>query len=88
VAWAVVWPPLSFTPEYLMGLVAVLGATISPYLFFWQAGQEVEDTKESAGARPLTRAPEQARGEFTRIRDPLHPGRKNFRAAFRDCRSA
>jgi Mn2+/Fe2+ NRAMP family transporter len=74
VAWAVVWPPLSFKPEYLMGLVAVLGTTISPYLFFWQAGQEVEDTKESAGARPLTRAPEQARSEFTRIRIDTYIG--------------
>jgi Mn2+/Fe2+ NRAMP family transporter len=46
VAWAIVWPPLSFKAEYLMAVVAVLGTTISPYLFFWQAGQEVEDTKE------------------------------------------
>jgi len=68
VAWAVVWPPLSFKAEYLMAIVAVLGTTISPYLFFWQAGQEVEDTKEGAGSRPLTRAPEQAPAEFTRIR--------------------
>ena len=49
VAWAIVWPPLSFKAEYLMAIVAVLGTTISPYLFFWQAGQEVEDTKEGAG---------------------------------------
>src|ERR1700674_2523833 len=68
VAWAIVWPPLSFKADYLMALVAVMGTTISPYLFFWQAGQEVEDTKEGAGARPLTRAPEQGPIEFTRIR--------------------
>jgi NRAMP (natural resistance-associated macrophage protein)-like metal ion transporter len=68
VALAIVWPPLSFKADYLMGVVAVLGTTISPYLFFWQAEQEVEDTKEGAGARPLTRAPEQAKGEFARIR--------------------
>jgi len=68
VAWAIVWPPLSFKAEYLMAIVAVFGTTISPYLFFWQAGTEVEDTKEEAGARPLIRAPEQAQGEFTRIR--------------------
>jgi Mn2+/Fe2+ NRAMP family transporter len=74
VAWAVVWPPLSFKAEYLMAVVAVLGTTISPYLFFWQAGQEVEDTKEGAGARPLTRAPGQARGEFTRIRIDTYIG--------------
>jgi hypothetical protein len=74
VAWAVVWPPLSFKAEYLMALVAVMGTTISPYLFFWQAGQEVEDTNEGAGARPLTRAPEQAPGEFTRIRIDTYIG--------------
>ncbi len=74
VAWAIVWPPLSFKAEYLMAIVAVLGTTISPYLFFWQAGQEVEDTKEGAGARPLIRAPHQARGEFTRIRIDTYIG--------------
>ena len=37
-----------------MAIVAMLGATISPYLFFRQTGQEVEDTKEGAGALPLT----------------------------------
>jgi NRAMP (natural resistance-associated macrophage protein)-like metal ion transporter len=68
VAWAILWPPLSFKAEYLMAIVAVFGTTISPYLFFWQAGTEVEDTKEGAGARPLIRAPDQARGEFARIR--------------------
>jgi Mn2+/Fe2+ NRAMP family transporter len=51
-----------------------MGTTISPYLFFWQAGQEVEDTKEGAGARPLTRAPEQAPSEFTRIRIDTYIG--------------
>jgi Mn2+/Fe2+ NRAMP family transporter len=51
-----------------MAIVAVLGTTISPYLFFWQAEQEVEDEKERPGARPLIRAPEQAPDEFSRIR--------------------
>jgi NRAMP (natural resistance-associated macrophage protein)-like metal ion transporter len=74
VAWAIVWPPLSFKADYLMGVVAVLGTTISPYLFFWQAGQEVEATKESAGARPLIRAPEQADDEFARIRIDTYIG--------------
>ena len=74
VAWAIAWPPLSFKAEYLMAVVAVLGTTISPYLFFWQAGQEVEGTKEATGARPLTRAPEQANGEFTRIRIDTYIG--------------
>ncbi|MEI8396100.1 MAG: divalent metal cation transporter [Rhodospirillaceae bacterium] len=68
VGWATVWPALSAKPEYLMAIVAVLGTTISPYLFFWQAQQEVEDDKERSGSRPLIRASEQARSEFARIR--------------------
>jgi Mn2+/Fe2+ NRAMP family transporter len=71
---AIVWPPLSVKVDYLMAVVAVFGTTISPYLFFWQAGQEVEDTKEDAGARPLIRAPEQAQGEFIRIRIDTYIG--------------
>jgi NRAMP (natural resistance-associated macrophage protein)-like metal ion transporter len=74
VGWAIVWPPLSLKADYLMAIVAVFGTTISPYLFFWQAGQEVEDTKENAGARPLIRAPEQAKGEFMRIRIDTYIG--------------
>src|SRR5262249_49862557 len=38
-------PSLSFHSEYLMALVGVLGTTISPYLFFWQASEEVEEVR-------------------------------------------
>jgi NRAMP (natural resistance-associated macrophage protein)-like metal ion transporter len=74
VGWAIVWPPLSSDSAYLMAVTAVLGTTISPYLFFWQAGQEVEDGKERTGARPLIRAPEQAQSEFLRIRIDTYIG--------------
>jgi NRAMP (natural resistance-associated macrophage protein)-like metal ion transporter len=36
-------PRLSFNPTFLSTLVAILGTTISPYLFFWQAAQHVEE---------------------------------------------
>jgi NRAMP (natural resistance-associated macrophage protein)-like metal ion transporter len=36
-------PSIQFTPEYLLNIVAILGTTISPYLFFWQANEEVEE---------------------------------------------
>ncbi len=36
-------PDISFTKEYLMVIVAILGTTISPYLFFWQTSEEVEE---------------------------------------------
>ncbi len=68
VAYRIVVPHPVWSAAYLTVIVAIFGTTISPYLFFWQAGEEVEDVKERAGARPLTRAPEQAAGEFQRIR--------------------
>lgn len=74
VASAVFRPAVSLRPAYIMAVVAVLGTTISPYLFFWQAEQEVEDDKERAGSRPLIRAPEQARSEFSRIRVDTYLG--------------
>ncbi len=36
-------PSVTFSPNFLAALVALLGTTISPYLFFWQSNQEVED---------------------------------------------
>ena len=68
VAKATVWPSFSTDPEYIMAIVAVLGTTISPYLFFWQAEEEVEDERESRAAKPLLKAPDQAPAEFRRIR--------------------
>lgn len=43
VAFATLIPSFSLTVPYLMNIVAVLGTTISPYLFFWQADEEVEE---------------------------------------------
>lgn len=60
-------PQLSFKKEYLVTLVAVLGTTISPYLFFWQASQEVEEQRATPGDLPLKRAPAQARAHLQRI---------------------
>lgn len=60
-------PQFSFTHEHMMALVAVLGTTISPYLFFWQAGQEVEEQRQRH-AKPLYIAPRRAGQELARIR--------------------
>jgi NRAMP (natural resistance-associated macrophage protein)-like metal ion transporter len=68
VAYHLVLPQISLAPGYLTVVVAILGTTISPYLFFWQAEEEVEEVKERPNAKPLVRAPEQAREEFSRIR--------------------
>jgi len=68
VALHLVLPNISFKADYLTVVVAVLGTTISPYLFFWQAEEEVEEVKERKDAKPLSRAPEQAPQERNRIR--------------------
>jgi Mn2+/Fe2+ NRAMP family transporter len=47
-------PPVNVSHDYLMTIVAILGTTISPYLFFWQASQEVEEDK-AAGKRSVGR---------------------------------
>jgi Mn2+/Fe2+ NRAMP family transporter len=39
-------PSIQFTPDFLALTIAVLGTTISPYLFFWQAAEEVEEEHE------------------------------------------
>jgi NRAMP (natural resistance-associated macrophage protein)-like metal ion transporter len=62
------FPHLSFRAEYVATLVAVLGTTISPYLFFWQASQEVEELRATPGHEPLREAQEQARAHLARIK--------------------
>jgi NRAMP (natural resistance-associated macrophage protein)-like metal ion transporter len=60
-------PHLEFSGAYFTVVVAVFGTTISPYLFFWQAAEEVEEEKEDAEAKPLVDAPEQASRHLARI---------------------
>lgn len=72
VSWAdavrgVLIPHLAFDKASVMALVAVLGTTISPYLFFWQAGQEVEEQRRRH-TKPLCVAPRTAGAELRRIR--------------------
>jgi len=43
-------PHMEWTKEYLAVLVGILGTTISPYLFFWQAAQEVEEDRDHGKA--------------------------------------
>lgn len=48
-----IWPSLQWSADYLLVIVAVFGTTISPYVFFWQASQEVEDMHLGHSHRPL-----------------------------------
>lgn len=60
-------PQVSLDRDYAMALVAIFGTTISPYLFFWQAGQEVEEQRRRQ-IEPLQRSPRRAGPELRRIR--------------------
>jgi Mn2+/Fe2+ NRAMP family transporter len=64
---ALVVPEIQWTAAYATALVAILGTTISPYLFFWQAGQEVEE-QHRHHAKPLCITPREAGPELSRIR--------------------
>jgi NRAMP (natural resistance-associated macrophage protein)-like metal ion transporter len=60
-------PHFSFGAGEATAFVAVLGTTISPYLFFWQSALEVEDRLRRK-ARPLCLTPGAAKAQFSRIR--------------------
>lgn len=62
-----VLPRLALDRDSAMALVAVLGTTISPYLFFWQAGQEVEELRRRH-VKALCLTPRSAGPELARIR--------------------
>jgi NRAMP (natural resistance-associated macrophage protein)-like metal ion transporter len=61
-------PTLSRNGNYWATFIAILGTTISPYLFFWQASQETEEIRDHPDEEALTREPSQARVQFGRIR--------------------
>lgn len=61
-------PHISLRADYVLLLVGVFGTTISPYLFFWQAGEEVEDIQASKSRKSLLEAPEQAPRQLKRIK--------------------
>jgi NRAMP (natural resistance-associated macrophage protein)-like metal ion transporter len=62
------WPHFSAQKAFWLMVVAVLGTTISPYLFFWQASQEVEDTKTEPVREPLRLKPSQGVNALARIK--------------------
>ncbi len=68
VAMASVLPRLTWDNATLMMVVAVFGTTISPYLFFWQAAQEVEDLRAVPGMQGLRRNPGDAAAQLSRIK--------------------
>jgi len=67
VALRTVWPNLTLDSSAAAVVVGVFGTTISPYLFFWQTSEEVEDMHAKEGAAPLLQDPAAARAELRRI---------------------
>ena len=75
-SWATLTATLvpKLSSSYLTALTAVFGTTISPYLFFWQASQEVEEQKAAPRERPLNVAPEQETAQLTPMRTDTYIG--------------
>ena len=61
-------PHLDLSRDFIMALVAVLGTTISPYLFFWQASSEVDELRAARATRPLVGRPGLRREELRAAR--------------------
>lgn len=69
-----VLPSFHWSSSAVQGLVAVLGTTISPYLFFWQASEEVSDMNTNTLEHPLKRDPKTAQSQLGRIRTDTYVG--------------
>ena len=79
IAWSealsgMLWPTAIPSADMLTVIVAVFGTTISPYLFFWQAAQEVEEVNANPKAHPLKQSPSQARSQLRRINIDTYVG--------------
>jgi NRAMP (natural resistance-associated macrophage protein)-like metal ion transporter len=74
VGYDTIVPQMSWQKDYIVVIVAVLGTTISPYLFFWQSSEEAEDERVDPAARPLIERPEEARGQIRRIEIDTYVG--------------
>ena len=71
-------PGLLWQQDYIVVIVAVLGTTISPYLFFWQASEEAEDERVNPAEHALTEAPEEAPRQIRRIEVDTYIGMALF----------
>jgi len=69
---ATIKPRISWSREYLAMLLGILGTTISPYLFFWQASQEVEEERSEGSS--LARRKGATGDELRRLRVDVMTG--------------
>ena len=68
------YPHMTWSKGFVTTVVAILGTTISPYLFFWQAAQEVEEIHRVPDDHPLRIAPDQSRAQFGRMKIDTYVG--------------
>ena len=61
-------PQVTLSADFFAVVTAVLGTTISPYLFFWQSSQEAEDARTKSYRHPLKQAPLEAKRALRRIK--------------------
>ena len=67
-------PTISRDSDFWTLVMAIFGTTISPYLFFWQASQEVEEIKNVGPRKPLVTAPSQGANALQRIKVDTYIG--------------
>lgn len=69
IAISTILPTISFSRDYILNIVAFLGTTISPYLFFWQADEEVEEEIEHNRLRTMGKGvPKVRKGDIREMR--------------------
>ena len=73
-AWGFLVPHVTASADFFTIATAVLGTTISPYLFFWQSSQEAEDERIKPHRHPLIEAPQESKHAFQRIRLDTYVG--------------
>jgi NRAMP (natural resistance-associated macrophage protein)-like metal ion transporter len=74
VLWESLLPQVALRADVVTVVVAVFGTTISPYLFFWQASQEVEELRADPKAAALFHSPTQSRKHLRRIKIDTYVG--------------
>ncbi|MDD4135648.1 MAG: divalent metal cation transporter [Candidatus Shapirobacteria bacterium] len=64
-AWNTFVPQINFEMAYIMTMIGFLGTTISPYLFFWQASEEIEEEINDGKVKDFNCKPEVKQKEIT-----------------------
>lgn len=72
--YSTIIPNISWTKEGALIICAILGTTISPYLFFWQTSQEVEERRLLTGAKARLRHHDLSRKEVKKMRIDVWSG--------------